>query len=653
MPAGTRTKRRPGPTQNRRNLERKGSRIVANYRSARTTSVGTVDHVDLARTDGDTIKNFVDTAPRGSMPSYPSPPSQADLVRLFDTPGIVPPNTFELALVLGGTVSAGSYTAGVIDFLIEALDVWYAMRADPNQKDNVPTHDTVLKFIAGTSGGGVVAAIAARALAYDFPHVTRATPNPDAGTGNPFYDIWVNQLTLDGFLGTVDLKSGPPISLLDGTAIDRAAKTIETYPTDPTIKERSRPYLADPLRIILTLTNLRGVPYVTDFTPFASPASTQAMGETFVTHADYARFAVVYPGKALDNPREDEFVVGFENAQLPQMVDWPTFSLFARATSAFPIGFPPRPLVRPPDHYKYRITVIPSDTGGPPAIVPLRPDWQRMAGPNGQLPTGYRFPSVDGGATDNEPIELARTALCGVTGHNLREGMVATRAVLLVDPFAGRADPGPERAKSLSEAAGALVTGMIQQTRYDNQDMWLAANDDVYSRFMITPIRGNKTGDHAIASSGLGAFIGFASKAFMRHDYFLGRANCQEYLRTRLVLPEASPVFKGRWPTTAVKKHVVNIPDASGVMQRYLPLIPLFGKADVTEPPETWPAGALDPERYRDAIEARFDALVKAEISGGILRTTLAWLIARIGQKTAADFAIEKINEALKASGLS
>ena len=32
----------------------------------------------------------------------------------------VPPGTFELGLVLGGTVSAGAYTGGVLDFLIEA-----------------------------------------------------------------------------------------------------------------------------------------------------------------------------------------------------------------------------------------------------------------------------------------------------------------------------------------------------------------------------------------------------------------------------------------------------------------------------------------------------------------------------------------------------
>ena len=38
----------------------------------------------------------------------------------LDNPA-VPDGTFELGLVLGGTVSAGAYTAGALDFLIEAL----------------------------------------------------------------------------------------------------------------------------------------------------------------------------------------------------------------------------------------------------------------------------------------------------------------------------------------------------------------------------------------------------------------------------------------------------------------------------------------------------------------------------------------------------
>ena len=71
-----------------------------------------------------------------------------------------PPHTYELALVLGGTVSAGCYTAGALDFLIEALDTWSAAKARNDPR--APTHKVAIRVIAGTSGGGVNAAIAAR-----------------------------------------------------------------------------------------------------------------------------------------------------------------------------------------------------------------------------------------------------------------------------------------------------------------------------------------------------------------------------------------------------------------------------------------------------------------------------------------------------------
>lgn len=35
---------------------------------------------------------------------------------------------FEIGLVLSGAVSAGAYSSGVIDFLIEALDNWYQQK---------------------------------------------------------------------------------------------------------------------------------------------------------------------------------------------------------------------------------------------------------------------------------------------------------------------------------------------------------------------------------------------------------------------------------------------------------------------------------------------------------------------------------------------
>ena len=43
-------------------------------------------------------------------------------------------NEFQIGLAMSGAISAGAYTAGVFDFLIQALDEWEKARNDPNEK---------------------------------------------------------------------------------------------------------------------------------------------------------------------------------------------------------------------------------------------------------------------------------------------------------------------------------------------------------------------------------------------------------------------------------------------------------------------------------------------------------------------------------------
>jgi hypothetical protein len=561
-----------------------------------------------------------------------------EIDRLFKVVADPPANTFELALVLGGTVSAGAYTAGAVDFLIEALDCWTRLREPPNPDTAAPKHKVVLKFITGTSGGGVNAAIAARALAYDFPHVVRSTPNPEGGTGNPFYDVWVNRLTLNGFLGTSDIDQGKVVSLLDGKPIDDGAAFIANFKSGDPIE---RTYIGDPLRVILTLTNLCGVPYKT---PFGG-----TLTEIFVDHADYIRTAIVYPGRSLANPRPDELAVGFDNARLPQAIDWMTFSQFGRATAAFPLGFPPRPLVRPMEHYRYRVAVLPGDGEQPIRVIGRQPDWAEFI-PAGstEVPSDYHFLAVDGGATDNEPIELARTALAGILGRNPRDPKKANRGVMLIDPFAGKTGLGPTGPSPLITIVGAIGSTFTEQTRYDSQDLLLASDPDVFSRYMITPQQDGKVGGDAIAAAGLGAFIGFACPAFMRHDYLLGRANCQAYLRTEFALHEDNPVFQGGVWTATQKRQFGMVVDG----QRYLPLIPLMGDAAVPETLGPWPRHQLDPGIYEEAIESRFKAIVEFEGSSGILSSAAAWFLAHFGESKVADFVINQMKKALSEAGL-
>ena len=148
-----------------------------------------------------------------------------------ENPENPPENVFELGLALGGTVSAGAYTAGVIDFLIEALDAWEAAKAEKPGEPAIPDWETRLKVVAGTSGGGVIAAIMGRALSYDFPPVRISSSDNDADR-NLFYRVWVKEFDISKMLATDDLqkKNQKVRSLLNASVLEQCANLIVGYP---------------------------------------------------------------------------------------------------------------------------------------------------------------------------------------------------------------------------------------------------------------------------------------------------------------------------------------------------------------------------------------------------------------------------------------
>jgi Resolvase, N terminal domain len=88
---------------------------------------------------------------------------------------------FEIGLVLGGTVSAGAYTAGALDFLLQALEAWHR---------SGPPHQVRIPIVAGASGGGVCATILGLLSRRKVPHVTESFESLLANTGdrgNPLF----------------------------------------------------------------------------------------------------------------------------------------------------------------------------------------------------------------------------------------------------------------------------------------------------------------------------------------------------------------------------------------------------------------------------------------------------------------------------------
>ncbi len=77
---------------------------------------------------------------------------------------------FHLGLTMAGAISAGAYTAGVLDTLVEALDRHNARfeagrrRGWQGDAAGHPRHRVVLRVISGTSAGGVSAGLALAGL---------------------------------------------------------------------------------------------------------------------------------------------------------------------------------------------------------------------------------------------------------------------------------------------------------------------------------------------------------------------------------------------------------------------------------------------------------------------------------------------------------
>jgi|SRR5580658_1824094 hypothetical protein len=538
--------------------------------------------------------------PDSSASWQPPHPGPAELRRLFPAEIPLPSDKseFQLALALGGTVSAGAYTAGVVDFLVEALDAWTRAREDGDPL--APPHRVVVKLITGASGGGVNASIATRSLSHAFPPVHPETPEAEAAT-NPFYDAWVNRLDIAGMLDTGDLAGGAMPSLLNVAPLDGAAQSIVDFQGDPLGSHqtpRFRRWLDDTLTLFVTLTNLRGVPYQIDFEGVRA-------NESYVDHADWGRFAADTRPGVTATPRPDEFGLSNWRDTAPGFTGFSTLGHYALGTAAFPGGFVPRELERPLGHYAYRIASVPG-RDGEERLRWLRPDWNAIAGA-APLDPDYRFPVVDGGAIDNEPFGLARTALAGPLGRNPRDGFAARRAVLLIDPFTDPVSLGPQNVGSFFANLGGLLGTLIAQGRYDTADLALAADSHIFSRFMISAVRGSSTGGRAIASGGFNAFMGFFCRDFRRHDFLLGRRNAYQFLRDQMLFPEGNPIFDD-W-TVAQRRRFRSWEDETYGTENWqvpmLPLIPLMGSAAAEPPEPRWPTGAFDPDSVKHALRHR------------------------------------------------
>jgi|GEM_PF-1073723 len=447
---------------------------------------------------------------------------------------------FRLGINMAGAISAGAYTAGVLDFLTEALDEWYAAKA---RGEAVPAHDVMIEVFSGASAGGMCAAISAVMLQQNFDHIhqtTTANGVPVTGTTNRFYESWVNQIDICRLLQTEDLKTAPPVvSLLDCSVIDEIAE-YALAPVEPL--PPPRPYVSPTLTLFLSLTNLRGVPYSLND---AAPGSIE---ESASFYADRIRFETVRGGapSAASAHGVDITTPGAAGG-------WDLLQTAAKATGAFPVFLAPRILPRGFDEYCPAgwESVVPVTPGGP-AVKPAFPT---------DLTDPFSTLNVDGGVTNNDPFNYAHDYLASLgtpspDNRNPRSPQEANRAVLSVAPFpttqayASKFDTVHSR--SIFYALPRLFSALIAQSRFFGESLSELMGGDTFSRFVIAPSddandqarkAAGKPPQPALQCASLGAFGGFFERGFRAHDFMLGRRNCQKFLYDYFLLPIDNPII--------------------------------------------------------------------------------------------------------------
>jgi hypothetical protein len=213
---------------------------------------------------------------------------------------------------------------------------------------------------------------------------------------------------------------------------------------------------------------------------------------------------------------------------------------------------------------------------------------------------------------NNEPLDLVRRVLAGHGASSPRPSLEAGRALLLVDPFVNPGKPGPDAARGLVGSILPLFVALVQNSRFKPEDLAMAADPAIGSRFLLAPSRGpDWEAEGAIAAGHLGGFLGFFAQAYREHDYFLGRRNAQNFLRRVFVLPEENPLFDDpRWTGDDKKHWGVERPGATG---RHLPIVPLCGGLKEREErlPD-WPAGRFAAAEVVPFVRQRADAAVPA-----------------------------------------
>ncbi len=263
-----------------------------------------------------------------------------------------------LAITIAGAVSLGSYEAGV---LYEVLDAIHQHNTVPGTPDEERIEVDVL---TGASSGGMTAAIVAQKMLY-------ASDEFRGPYDNPLYDVWVKQIDLAGLLDTKD--DGTPESesalrsIFSSNMVERIATETLTgrYASDVLPTPVTHAAAAKSISLGMTLTNMNGVDFGYDMQPC---------------------------GKFIFTRHEDQIARVLSVGGTDNKETWEEIRDAAVASGAYPLAFRAKELDRRrADYTKSNLEPWTDDPS--------------------------RFTFTDGGVLQNEPLGMAKKLVNAIDQH--------------------------------------------------------------------------------------------------------------------------------------------------------------------------------------------------------------------------------------------
>ncbi|MBK8487330.1 MAG: patatin-like phospholipase family protein [Bacteroidetes bacterium] len=593
----------------------------------------------------------------------------------------IPENEFHIGLTMAGAVSAGAYTAGVMDYLFETLQKWENAKNGMHPTIDmaiVPMHKVVIDAMGGASAGGMTTTMSLMAL-LDYNNYNPVNNPKDERfnrrekTNNILFDSWVylndlqhKESTFEQMFATDDLKDNTIASLFNTTPIEKIADAVfnsakekigspESLSNDIASKKhldekinQLPDFISKDLQMILSLCTLRGIPVDVNFDTITNIKMNKDLlpSHRMNQHRLIAQFKLNYNGATDENQYLEFNPYDEKIARLLKKI--------TIATGAFPFGLKMRQFDELNAEYIKNITDRYLNAGDHELDDN---SWNVLLKSCEVDSNKFKFTAIDGGTVNNEPFGEVVSVLNDkyeLAVIEVDDKLYHQFAMIMIDPFPDF--NASEKFHGYQQEIFSVIPNIYNTLRQQSllkKGSSLTKYGYDYPRGMIFPKKnmyqsdanGNYTDkidevEFPIACASFGAFGGFLDFEFRKHDYFLGRHNCMNFLRYFFSITYNPDDLL---PGMESKRHPIHknwtqeMITTFGIDKGYkfiLPIIPdmdVIGKTldQLTQQRKTYPVSEMPKYssttlfKMQDAIEERLEKIVtiSSDHLGGFLHT--------------------------------